>query len=66
MKNPIVDSAWSSMPGDRYLVIGKDREGKRFRLEYTTWPQARCINVWNGNKWLVRGGKRFLIQRIVN
>jgi hypothetical protein len=55
---------WDKEPGDSYLVTGEDCNGKRFRRVCPTFGAARCINVYKGNRWLVRGGKRFLIERL--
>lgn len=71
VQNPITNSGnglktWISQTGDKYLVTGKDRSGKRFRIETSSWPYANSLNVWNGNKYLLRDGKRFLIQKISN
>lgn len=64
MKNPIVDNAWSANPGDAYMVNGVDANGMPIRKKFNSWGRARSIYVTSGCKWLVRGGKRFLIQRI--
>lgn len=57
---------WEQLDGDAYLVTGLDRAGKRFRIKTSNWAHARGINVWRGSKWLVRAGKRYLVQRITN
>jgi hypothetical protein len=57
---------WGHLASDRYLVTGLRRDGKRFKLETASWDHARGINVWQGSQWLLRDGKRFLIQRISN
>jgi len=54
------------LPGDTFLVTGKDRSGKRFRRVFSSWRQALAINLWQGNVWLVRNGKRKLIQSTLN
>lgn len=68
--NPITKTGsskvWDSKHGDTYLVTGVDREGKRFKLSYHNWMFAKQINVWRGSKWLVRDGKRYLIQSVNN
>jgi hypothetical protein len=57
---------WEHQEGDKYLVVGKDRDGKRFRRENEKWGWIAGINVWNGNKYLVRDGKRYKIQSVNN
>lgn len=54
---------WSYEKGDQYLITGVTLDGKRFRTTYSSWQIAKCINLWSGHKWLVRDGKRYLIQR---
>jgi hypothetical protein len=55
---------WDQKEGYKYLVTGVDRNGKRFRLCYTNWVMAQGINLWSGRRWLVRDGKRYLINKI--
>ena len=57
---------WTHIQGDRYLVTGIDLSGKRFRIEKTNWLYANGINVYRGSRWLVRGGRRYLIARVTN
>lgn len=57
---------WTHLPGDKYLVTGVTRHGSRVHLTFDSWFWARGINVWHGSRWLVRDGKRKLIQRIIN
>ena len=52
--------------GDTFAATGTDRSGKRFKITSTTWFQIECINIWKGSKWLVRNGKKILIQRFSN
>jgi len=59
-------ASWVVMQGDKYLVTGVDRNGRRFRLCFDSWRQAVGINVWRGTKWLVRGGKRYRIASFYN
>lgn len=58
--------SWVRMPGDRYEVTGVDREGKRFKVSYKSWMQAKGINVYRGTRWLRRGKKRVVIERVFN
>jgi len=58
--------SWVHMQGDLYIVTGVDCSGKRFRKIYENWKMAHGINVWSGSKWLLRGGKRWLISRVRN
>jgi len=53
-------------PGDKFVVTGVDRNGKRFRLVYDSWLMASSVNVWRGNVWLLRNGKRRLLQSTFN
>lgn len=57
---------WTQHAGDRYLATGTDRAGKRFRITSASWLHIAGINIWRGKKWLVRDGKRHLIQTIFN
>ena len=56
---------WDHKEGDKYLVTGTDRSGKRFRLCYSSWIMAQGINLWSGSKWIVRNNKRHLISRVL-
>jgi len=58
--------SWSRMQGDKYHVTGVDVNGKRFKIETDDWTYAAGINLYRGSKWLVRGGKRWLIIRVEN
>ena len=58
--------SWVKRPGDTYVVTGTARNGKRFAMTTDNWLHAASINVWQGNKWLLRDGKRYLIQRVIN
>ena len=60
----IVGTEWTMQDGDRYLVTGVDRSGKRFGFVYSDWFTARCINLWHGSRWLLRDGKRYLLSRV--
>lgn len=68
-KNPIDYSngsaTWTEEKDDKYLATGVDRNGKRFRIT-GLWGHIRGINIWRGNKWLVRNGKKFKIQSVFN
>lgn len=57
---------WTALAGDMYMATGKDRNGKRFNIKSHSWMYIRGINVWRGSKWLLRDGRRWLIQRITN
>ena len=46
-----------------YEVTGVDRAGKRFKIVTSNPIHAFGINVWKGTLWLVREGKRTMIQR---
>lgn len=57
---------WVHVPGDKYVVTGVDCSGKRFRIETENWHHAKSINVWRGTRWLLRGGKRWMIGSVYN
>lgn len=57
---------WTEQPGDSYLITGFLVNGRKFKMKCSTWNNARCINVYRGRKYLVRDGKRKLIQTIYN
>lgn len=68
--NPITRSngqaTWMPRSGDMFVVTGTRCDGQRFTLTVKSWAHARAINVWRGSKWLLRDGRRWLIQRIKN
>jgi hypothetical protein len=71
MKSPIqyepgIGYTWDNLPGDRYLVTGIDRAGKRFRIDTASFQHANGINVWHGTKWLLRDGKRWKLWDVYN
>ena len=66
MKSPIVNGEWIHQEGDQYVVIGVDRNNQRFTRTSDSWFYINGINVWKGNKWLLRKGKKYLIQSITN
>lgn len=51
-------------PDDHFLIIGNRVCGKKFRIVTTSPIQAFGINLFDGNIWLVRNGKRKLLQRV--
>jgi len=57
---------WAVMQGDKFLATGIDCSGKRFRIESERWLYIKGINIYKGNRWLIRGGKRWLIESVVN
>ncbi len=59
-------AVWTHIPGDKYLVTGVDRNGRRFRQVWSAWQQASGINLWRGTKWLLRNGKRHRISTTTN
>lgn len=50
MKSPINGGVWTKKSGDSYHVTGTDRDGRRFKLVFNNWFQAKCINVGQGSK----------------
>ena len=60
-------TAWTQEKGDKYEVTGVLRNGRRFKkISFARYDWAEAINLWRGSRWLVRGGKRYLIERVVN
>jgi hypothetical protein len=57
---------WISRKGDRYVITGVGVNGKRFRVETSNWYHANGHNVWRGNIWLLRDGKRTRIKSYYN
>ena len=51
-----------------YIVTGVDRGGKRFKMVYSDYFTASCINIWNGTLFgiLKSNGKRKVIKRVYN
>ena len=68
--NPITrtngTASWMAKAGDSFVVTGTRTDGKRFTIHTKHWWHARGINVWHGSKWLLRDGRKWLIQRITN
>ncbi len=60
-------ASWVHMPGDKYIATGVDRNGKRLgSITSSNWIHIHGINLYRGSKWLLRGGKRYLICRVNN
>jgi hypothetical protein len=55
---------WTHVSTDRYLVIGKDVRGKRFRQMHSNPYQALCINMCDGRVYLLRDNRRILVKRV--
>jgi hypothetical protein len=50
-----------------YLLIGKTRDGKKFRMEDSSYSHADCINMWQGRMYGVKqDGKRILLKTVFN
>lgn len=67
-KSPIVRESngrcvWIGKESDTYIVTGHDCAGKRFR-KTGTWDFVRAVNACRGSRWLLRDGKRYLIERV--
>lgn len=58
--------SWEHKPGDVYIATGVDISGRRFRIKSNNWTYLNGVNIWRGSKWLLRDGKRWLIQRVYN
>jgi len=50
----------------KYHVTGVTKLGHRFKLVYSDFITAMCINLWKGSVWEVKNGKRKLIKRVMN
>lgn len=57
---------WEHKEGDQYVVTGVDRSNTRFKRTFDNFHMAAGINVWRGNRWLLRDGKRYKIQSVNN
>ena len=55
---------WTHQSGDSYVVTGKTVKGRRFRIQTSNPVHALGINRANGSLWLIRNGKRKLLNRI--
>lgn len=55
---------WVHQDGDKYMVTGIDRSGRRFKRVFASWFYASGINLWHGSRWLLRDGQRHLISRV--
>lgn len=49
---------------DWFLITGRRVCGKKFRIVTANPIHAFGINLFDGNVWLVRNGKRMLIERV--
>lgn len=58
--------SWTPQKGDKYVITGITITGQRFRRIHDNWFYARNINLWRGSYWLLRDGKRKLINRVFN
>jgi hypothetical protein len=53
--------------GDKFIVTGRYYHStKHFSMIFDSWHYAKAINLWNGSRWLLRDGKRTLIERVYN
>lgn len=59
-------ASWIELPGDKYVLTGVDRKRRRFRITTENWRYASGINLWRGNLWLLRNGKKWKIQSVSN
>lgn len=51
----------------KYHVTGVDVYGKRFKLVYSNFIQATCINLYRGSLWGVKAdGTRKLLKQVFN
>lgn len=50
-----------------FLVTGIDRNGKRFKIESSSYEYVCMINLWNGSVWAVlENNKRKRLKRVIN
>ena len=48
-----------------FRITGKDRSGKRFVIESSSYAYACMINLWSGSVWAVlENGKKKLLKRV--
>jgi len=53
--------------GDTYIVSGYYyNSDRKFRSRYSNLHQAVSINLWRGQVWQVRDGRRKLIKKVWN
>ena len=61
---------WTHQAGDYYLIVGKDKGGKRFRKQSDNYHYLAAHNVWQGTLYHVRGegnaAKRTVLKRWFN
>ena len=63
--NDVGRKLWVHMAGDAYEATGIDCYGRRFKKS-GSWAFIRHCNLWRGSFWLIRHGRRYLIQRVIN
>lgn len=58
----------SLRPGDTFHITGIEAppSRKRFKKVTSNVRHALGINLWQGNVWLVRDGKRRSIRKVTN
>lgn len=71
MKSPIKKvngvAEWEHKQGDMYVATGVCPRGKRRgSVTGNSWFHIKRINLYRGSRWLLRGGKRYLIERVIN
>ena len=48
-----------------FKITGKDRAGKRFCIETSSYSYACMINLYSGSVWAVlKSGKKKLLKRV--
>lgn len=58
--------SWTTKTGDKYVIVGTDVDGKKFRQVHTEWRWASQINLHRGRVYLLRDGKRWLVKSVWN
>lgn len=57
---------WVHQTGDSYLIVGRTRDGRRFRMTSTNPHHVNGINLWDGRVYQVRDNRRILVKRVQN
>lgn len=52
--------------GVTYLITGIDRNGKKFKIKTSNAIQAMGINLHREKIWMIKNGKRTLLESVWN
>jgi len=66
--NKMTGKIFQLQEGDKFLVTGLlYNSNRRFKaMTFNNWAQARSINLWRGSRWILRNGKRILVETVYN